>query len=82
MVNAKEFRVYFVPYMLADENQHFDIENFIYYEQRHEKLSQKAEEFISYCEDKGNVYSLSEYVMAFNRKETDNEAFIYITNRY
>lgn len=78
----KEFRVYVIE---ADETDatSYDIENWSLYAEYHNKLTADAEDFISECENKGQVYSLQGFQNACNLEYVNvSNRYIFITNCY
>lgn len=81
----KEFRVYTINADdLGDLNiSAHDIKDWDLYQDYYNKLTQQAEEFINICEQKGSVYSLDGFMIAFNLDQTISQNdYIFITNNY
>ena len=78
----KEHRVYVLE--VDDcEFKFYDIEDWGLYQEKHDKLHQDAEEFISKCELIGEVYSLQGFQNAYNLGDIDiANSYIFITNNY
>lgn len=78
----KETRVY----LMDVDDTHvtsYDIDNWLLYSERHDKLTQDAEHFITECEEIGKVYSLYEFQNACNLDEINlTNSYIFITNKY
>lgn len=78
----KEFRVYVIE---ADETDatSYDIENWGLYAEQHNKLTVEAEQFITECENKEQVYSLQGFQNACNLEDVNiSNSYIFITNCY
>jgi hypothetical protein len=85
MKEPKEMRVYV---MSADYDFDFDIsgyeiENWVGYQEQHNKLPSNAEKFIEVCENNGTVYSMYGFHQAFNIEESiGTNDYVFITNFY
>jgi hypothetical protein len=59
------------------------IQNWMSYEQQHNKLHPDAERFISVCESLGDVYTLYGFVSFLNFDSASMEnSYIYLTKNY
>lgn len=78
----KEFRVYLIEADDIDTTS-YDIENWSLYAERHNKLTEEAEQFITECENIGEVYSLEGFQNACNLEDINiSNSYIFITNCY
>jgi hypothetical protein len=78
----KEIRVYVLEAGLINISA-YDIENWNLYQEQHKKLLPEAENFITLCESRGNVYTLHGFMQAFNLEETINlGSYVFFTNNY
>ena len=78
----KEFRVYLIE---ADDTDvtSYDIENWSLYVEHHNKLTEEAKQFITECENIGQVYSLEGFQNACNLEDVNiSNSYIFITNCY
>lgn len=85
LLKPKEYRVYILDVDIeADfDINAYEVENWVLYQERHEKLTTEAEKFISLCEEQGEVYSLNGFQNALNIEDINiNNNFIFITNCY
>lgn len=79
----KEFRVYILSANDEFDTNGYKIENWKAFEQKINRLDTKAEEYISACEKRGEVYSLIGFENVINHSEIDlSNSWIYITNNY
>jgi hypothetical protein len=82
----KETRVFVLNGDNVSEDIKFsghDIQNWVSYQEHHDKLTSDAQEFIKLCEQDGNVYSLYSFHEAFNVEELIGaNDFFFITNNY
>lgn len=85
ILKPKEYRVY-----VLDASTEFDfgmsgyeIENWVLYQEQHNRLLENAEKFISKCEEEGEVYSLHSFQNALNLEDINiNYVYVFITNCY